>query len=91
MPAVIGVTSELNTPRLAPLSAILKASRKPLHEWGLDDIGVTLNEVGANTSVVEILSNLAPVHDRKGIIYEDAEEGVEQVVKALQQEGVLSQ
>ena len=91
MPAVIGVTSEHNTPRLAPLSAILKASRKPLHEWGPDDIGITLNEMGADASVVEVLSNLAPVHDRKGIIYEDVEEGVVQVVKALQQEGVLSQ
>jgi len=90
MPAVIGVTSELNTPRLAPLSAILKASRKPLHEWGPDEIGVALDEVEANASVVEVLSNLAPVHDRKGNIYKDAEEGVEEVVKALQKEGVLA-
>jgi electron transfer flavoprotein beta subunit len=91
MPAVIGVTSELNTPRLAPLSAILKASRKPIHEWGPDDIGVVQDEVGANASLVEVLSNLAPAYDRKGIIYEDAEEGVEEIVKALQQEGALSQ
>lgn len=90
LPAVIGVTSELNTPRLAPLSAILKASRKPLFEWSVDEIGVSLDEVGLNASKVEGLSNLAPVHDRKGIIFEDVEEGVEEVVKALQQEGALS-
>jgi electron transfer flavoprotein beta subunit len=89
LPAVIGVTSELNTPRLASLSAILKAARKPLQEWGPDDVGVTASEVGADASVVEVLSNLAPTQDRKGIIFEDAEEGVVEVVKALQQEGVI--
>jgi electron transfer flavoprotein beta subunit len=91
LPAVVGVTSELNIPRLAPLSAILKASRKPLHEWSPEYIGVKADDVGANASVVETLSNLAPIQDRKGILYEDVEEGVAEVVKALQQEGVLTQ
>lgn len=91
LPAVISVTSELNTPRLPPLSAILKAGRKPLHVWSLDDIGVTANEVGASASVVEVLSNLAPLQDRKEIIFEDEEEGVVELVKALQREGVLEQ
>ena len=90
LPAVIGVTSELNIPRLAPLSAILKAGRKPLHEWGLEDIGVVAEEVGANASVVKMLSNLAPVQDRRGHIYEDMEEGVTEVLKALEQEGILT-
>ena len=91
LPAVISVTSELNTPRLPPLSAILRAGRKPLHAWGPDDIGVTANEVGASASVVEVLSNLAPLQDRKEIIFEDEEEGVVELVKALQREGVLEQ
>ena len=91
LPAVISVTSELNTPRLPPLSAILKAGRKPLHVWGPDDVGVTAEEVGSSASMVEVLSNLAPVQDRKGIIFEDEEEGVVELVKALQQEGVLEQ
>jgi electron transfer flavoprotein beta subunit len=89
LPAVVAVTSELNTPRLPPLSAILKAGRKPLHVWGPDDVGLAAGEVGAAASVVEVLSNLAPVQDRKGIIFEDPEEGVGELVKALQQEGVL--
>jgi len=91
LPAVVGVTSELNTPRLAPLSAILKAGRKPLHEWGPEDIGIAADEVGEKASVIEVLSNLAPVQDRKEILYEDVEEGVVEVVKALLQEGVLTQ
>jgi len=89
LPAVVSVTGELNTPRLAPLSAILKAGRKPLHEWGPGDVGVTGDEVGAAASVVKVLSNLAPVQDRKGIVFEDAQAGVVELVKALQREGVL--
>jgi electron transfer flavoprotein beta subunit len=91
VPAVLGVTSELNTPRLAPLSAILKAGRKPLQEWGLEDLGLIDEEVGSKASVVEELSNLAPAQDRKGHIYEDVEEGVAEVLKALEQEGILTQ
>ena len=89
LPAVVSVTSELNTPRLPPLSAILKAGRKPVHTWGPADLGVTADTVGAAASAIEVLSNLAPVQDRKEIIFEDAEEGVVEVVKALQREGVL--
>lgn len=89
LPAVVSVTSELNTPRLPPLSAILKAGRKPLRIWGPDDLGVSADEVGDSAAVVEVLSNLAPVQDRKGIIFEDAEEGAMELVKALEQEGVL--
>jgi hypothetical protein len=32
---------------------------------------------------------LGPVQDRKGVIFEDPEEGVGELIKALQQEGVL--
>lgn len=89
LPAVLSVTSELNTPRLPPLSAILKAGRKPVHSWGPDDLGVTADLVGAAASTVEVLSNLAPVQDRKEILFEDPEEGITELVKALRQEGVV--
>jgi len=89
LPAVVSVTSELNIPRLPPLSAILKAGRKPVHTWGPDDLEVTADFVGTAASTVEVLSNLAPVQDRKEIVFEDPEEGVVELVKALQREGVL--
>ena len=91
LPAVISVTGELNTPRLPPLSAILKAGRKPLHVWGPDDVGVTADEVGPAASVIKVLSNLAPIQDRKEMVFEDEEEGVVELIKALEQEGVLEQ
>jgi electron transfer flavoprotein beta subunit len=89
LPAVLSVTSELNIPRLPPLSAILKAGRKPLHTWGPDDLGLTADDVGAPAAMVEVLSNLAPVQDRKNVLFEDPDEGVVELIKALEQEGVL--
>jgi electron transfer flavoprotein beta subunit len=89
LPAVVSVTGEINTPRLPPLSAILKAARKPVRIWGLGELGITAEQVGAAASTVEVLSNLAPVQSRKEIVFEGAEEGAVELVKALQREGVL--
>jgi hypothetical protein len=46
--------------------------------------------VGSKAAVVDVLSNLAPIQDRKGLIYEDMEEGITEVLRALEQEGVLT-
>jgi electron transfer flavoprotein beta subunit len=89
LPAVVSVTSEINTPRLPPLSAILKAGRKPVQTWALADLGLAADSIGTAASTVEVLSNLAPVQDRKEIVFEDAEEGVAELVNALEREGVL--
>ena len=89
MPALITVTSELNEPRLPPLTAIVKAGSKPIHEWSAHELGLTANEVGAGSVTVEVLANLAPEQARKGEIYEDVDEGVPALVKALRQEGIL--
>jgi electron transfer flavoprotein beta subunit len=89
LPVVVSVTVEINTPRLPPLSAILKAARKPVHTWSPNELGVTADQVGAAASTIEVLSNLAPVQDRKQIVFEGAEEGAVELVKALQRQGVL--
>ncbi len=86
LPAVVSVTSELNTPRLPPLPAILKASKKPIVVWSPADLGIT-----PSASVVSTLSNLAPVQERKQVLFEgDAASAVEELVKALGKEGVVS-
>lgn len=89
LPAVVSVTSELNDPRLPPLTAILKAAGKPVHQWAAADLDLTADDVGAGAAQVEVLSNLAPAQSRKGVIYEDVEEGVAELVKALRHEGVI--
>lgn len=67
-PLVISVTSEINKPRRAPLTQILRASRKPLNSWTLKDLGIEASRVGATSSSIHVMSNLAPEQERKGVI-----------------------
>ena len=89
-PLVISVTAEINKPRRAPLAQILRASRKPLNAWTLKDLGIDAAKVGPTASAIQVVSNLAPEQERKGIIIEaDADEAVEKLVNALRKEGAL--
>jgi electron transfer flavoprotein beta subunit len=91
LPAVVSVTGELNQPRLPPLTAILKAARKPTKTWGPNDIGITAAEVGASASKITVLSNLAPAMERKQVLFEgEVGEAVDALFKALDREGVLA-
>jgi electron transfer flavoprotein beta subunit len=91
LPVVISVTSEMNTPRLPPLTAILKAGRKPIQEWTLADLGIDPKQVRNQVDEIEVLSNLAPAQDRKNIMLEGTVgEQVEALLRALEHEGVLS-
>jgi len=91
LPAIVSVTGELNTPRLPPLTAILKAARKPTKTWGPADLGVAPGEVGAAASTINVLSNLAPTQQRKEVVLEGAvDDVVDELLKALEREGVLT-
>ena len=87
-PAVVSVTSEINKPRRAPLTQILRASRKPLNLWTLNDLGISADRARLVSSGVQVISNLAPQQERKGVVFEGAE-AVGKMVDALQKEGVL--
>lgn len=90
LPVVISATSELNTPRLPSLPAILKASRKPLTTWSPADLGLSPDQLGATVTMVRTLSNLAPEQQRKQVLFEgDAVKAVDDLVKALEKEGAL--
>lgn len=85
LPVVVSVTSELNTPRLPPLTAILKASKKPIATWSAVDLGVS-----ASALAIKTLSNLAPQQERKQVLFEgDVDKQVDELVKALQKEGAV--
>ncbi len=90
MPVIVSATSELNTPRLPPLTAILKASRKPVKNWTAKDLGLAPDQVGAKAADTQTLSNLAPEQARKQVLFEgEVEKAVDELFKALQKEGVL--
>ena len=88
LPALVAVTSGINEPRIPSLTQILKASKKPLQEWNAAALGLSDSDLGQNE--VKVLSNLAPVEQRKKIVYEGkVEENVNNLVNALLKEGVL--
>jgi len=90
LPAVVSVTSEINKPRRAALTQILRASRKPLNLWTLKDLGISAAEVEAASAGIRVISNLAPLQERKGIILEgEVDDVVGRLVEALRKEGVL--
>jgi len=90
MPLVVSVTSEINKPRRAPLAQILRASRKPLKSMTLKDLGIDSSQVGSAASAIQVVSNLAPQQERKGMIFEgDLDETVGKLVDALRKEGAL--
>jgi electron transfer flavoprotein beta subunit len=89
-PIIISVTSEINKPRRAPLTQILRASRKPLNLWTLKELDITPDKVGVTSSGIQVISNLAPEQERKGVIFEgDVDEAVGKLVDALRKEGTL--
>jgi electron transfer flavoprotein beta subunit len=89
-PVIISVTSEINKPRRAPLTQILRASRKPLNLWTLKELDITPDKLGVTSSGIQVIRNLAPEQERKGVIFEgDVGEAVVKLVEALRKEGAL--
>ncbi len=85
LPAVVSVTAEINKPRIPSLTQILRAGRKPLQEWKSGDIGLA-PPAGKEVTVV---SNLAPVEQRKQVMFETkVEQDATSLVDALTKEGV---
>ena len=90
MPAVVSVVREVNEPRIPSLMNIMKAKRKPTQEWDAAAIGLSAEELRANSSV-EVLKVEAPVVERKRIVIEAAtvEEAAARLAEAIVGEGVL--
>jgi electron transfer flavoprotein beta subunit len=88
LPAVITITSGINQPRIPSLAQILRASKKPVTEWKPVDIGIPNEQLGQKQVIVS--SNLAPVEQRKTVIFEGAsDENINQLLNAMVKEGVL--
>lgn len=89
-PCIVTVTNEINEPRIPQLSAILKASKKPMIEWKLGDLGLQPNAVGSGARIVKTISSVAPKIERKEIKYEgEPDEVSEKLLTELLKEGAL--
>jgi len=60
MPAVLEIQAGLNKPRYASLKGIMQAKRKEIAQAGPADLGLSVDEVGAKGSGLEILSVALP-------------------------------
>ncbi len=79
LPAVISVTGDINTPRIASLKDIMGAGKKPSTIWSLSDLAAKTDKVS------ELISVLAPEEtDRKKIVIEGSgDEAVSEFVEHL--------
>lgn len=85
LPAVLSVTSSINTPPRPNMRAVLSAGKKPFTVWTPAELELTYDDT------LNIVSTLAPKSvDRKGIIVEgDADAAAAELVKLLKGEGIL--
>ena len=66
LPAVFTVTREVNTPRTLSFSGIIKARKKEIEQWGLDDLGVSNETVGLKGSPT-IVSQLTTTESKREV------------------------
>ena len=76
IPAIISVAQEINQPRLPPVLQIMAAGRKPINQTAASDL---------KKPEVTVISNRAPKSDRKRLIFEDMDKGVEEVAKIIKE------
>ena len=90
LPAVVTVIREINEPRIPSLMNIMKAKRKPQTIWSLSDLGMTLDDVKAQ-SHVKIKDVTAPLVSRKQVKIEadTVEEAAVKLAAAIREEGVI--
>ena len=88
LPALVTVTREVNVPRIPTITDIMKASKKPITQWSLNDLGISPDELKPAVAIEKLQ---APKIERKGVILEGLkpEEAAEAIVEALLKEGVL--
>ena len=90
LPAVFTVTRDLNTPRTLSFSGIIKARKKEITQWGIDDLGVPAETLGLKGSPT-VVSNLSTTESKREVemVTGTREEQAEQLVQKLAQAGIL--
>ena len=90
MPALVSVTREINVPRIPSLMAILKASKKPMTTWKLEDLGLSKEKLEEVSTLKTVKLEGFAVERKRLIIKEKpVEEAVQELVSNLLKEKVL--
>ena len=82
LPALITADKSLNTPRYPTLPNIMKAKRKPMTTWTIDDIGITIGSPGCKRTGVY----LPPAKSGAKIIDGDETEAAQKLAELLHTE-----
>jgi electron transfer flavoprotein beta subunit len=90
LPAVFTVTKDVNTPRTLSFSGIIKARKKEITTWGLDDLALPAESVGLKGSPT-IVSKLTYIESKREcqIIEGTMEEKVDILINILVEAGVI--
>ena len=90
LPAVFTVTQDVNTPRTLSFSGIIKARKKEITIWGLDDLALPAESVGLKGSPT-IVSKLTYIESKREcqIIEGTMEEKVDVLINILVEAGVI--
>lgn len=83
LPAVVSVTDQINEPRYPSFKGIMKAKKKPLDEWSLDDLGVSADQVGPSGAWTRVERISARPPRSAGEIVTDEGQGGSQLVEFL--------
>jgi electron transfer flavoprotein alpha/beta subunit len=90
LPALLTVTRDLNTPRALSFSGIIKARKKVITPWGLDDLGAPAETVGIKGSPTIVTEMCAVENTRRVTFLEGTrEEKAELLLQKLIERGVL--
>ncbi len=90
LPAVLTVTREINRPGTLSFSGIIKARKKQITEWGIDELGLAPESVGLKGSPT-IVSGLGIRESKREVEFISGTRGekVDRLVQKLVDQGVL--
>ena len=90
LPALITVGLEINEPRYPTLIQLMQASKKPIREFGANDLGLEHEKLNYQASGFKTLQLKAPSAERRKIRMDgDYEEEARKLVKTLIELGVV--
>lgn len=91
MPALLTILKDVNNPRATSFSGILKAVKKPVVTWSLEDIGAEVDKVGLAGSPTKIMRIEKVSLQRRRILIEGerVEEIVSNLLRKLQEDGII--
>lgn len=89
LPAVLAVSRDLNTPRFISIMGVMKAKKKPLTVFTVNDVDVDRTLIGLDGSPTKAGAVFTPSLSRKGErLTGDLDEVVEQLLQKLRAAGI---